>query len=139
MGGWRNDKRVAAGEAAAAGAAGRPSCCGWRMAMWQGARGSVRTPRLGRIGAMRRAAGEAAAAGAAGRPSCCGWRMAMRSRKRANTKVGRIGAMRRAAGEAAAAGAAEGRAAVDGGWQCGRALGKRANTKVGGDWRNEKQ
>ena len=35
---WRNDKRVAAGEAAAAGAVGRPSCCGWRMAMWQGAR-----------------------------------------------------------------------------------------------------
>ena len=30
---WRNEKRVAAGKAAAAGAAGRPGCCGWRMAM----------------------------------------------------------------------------------------------------------
>ena len=48
---WRNDKPVAAGEAAAAGAAGRPSCCGWRMAM-AGRSGSVRTPRLGRIGAI---------------------------------------------------------------------------------------
>ena len=33
LGGWRNDKGVEAGEAAAAGAAGRPSCCAWRMAM----------------------------------------------------------------------------------------------------------
>ena len=109
---WRNDKRVAAGEAAAAGAAGRPSCCGWRMAMRSGKRANTK---VGRIGAMRRAAGEAAAAGAAGRPSCCGWRTAMRSRKRANTKVGRIGAMRRAAGEAAAAGAA-GRPSCCGWW-----------------------
>ena len=33
FGDWRSEKPVAAGEAAAAGAAGRPSCCGWRKAM----------------------------------------------------------------------------------------------------------
>ena len=57
LGGWRNAKRVAGGEVAAAGAAGRPSCCGWRG-------------RSGQRNEKQVAAGEAAAAGAAGRPSC---------------------------------------------------------------------
>ena len=86
--GWEvGAMRRAAGEAAAAGAAGRPSCCGWRMAMRSGKRANTK---VGRIGAMRRAAGEAAAAGAAGRPSCCGWRMAMAGRS-GSVRTPRVG------------------------------------------------
>ena len=43
-----SEKQVAAGEAAAAGAAGRPSCCGWRKAM-AGLSGEVTERQVGRL------------------------------------------------------------------------------------------
>ena len=72
LGGWRNDMRVAAGEAAAAGG------CGKAELLWM-ALGKRANTKVGEDwrNEKRVAAGEAAAAGAAGRPSCCAWRMAI--------------------------------------------------------------
>ena len=119
------EKRVAAGEAAAAGAAGRPSWCGWWMAM-AGRLGSARTPRLGD---KRVAAEEAAAAGSRAAVDG-GWpRGSVRTPRSggcgkeellwmadANTEVGEDLGKRRQRG------LWEGRAAVDGGrqWQGAR-------------------
>ena len=80
---WRSEERVAAGEAAAAGAAGRPSCCGWRMAM-AGCSGSERT--LGLEG--WRSEKQVAASWGSGGSGGCGkaellWMMAMADEERA--------------------------------------------------------